>query len=165
MESLLPDKVNISKVGGPGKEFWVESTQTNYEAETSGDAAEPGAWRIEISPVVMSKSDVFLHVMSVMHKDTPDSPDVEKIESSGIVGAKALDAAVLFSEDGQLLETAEFVITGGGETKILVCDLKLGVWSINRNGSEISNLKSEAEGKCLYFKGLPGKYSLTLTSR
>ena len=163
VESLLPAEVSISKVGGPGKDFWVESTQTNYEAKPKGDAAEPGAWRIEVSPVARNKSDVFLHVLSVMDKDTPHAPDVQKIEAGDLVGAKVLDSAVFFSRDGQMLRTARFDIAAEGEMKILVCDLKPGVWSIKRDNVEIGDTRVGKDGRCIYLTGLPGQYSMELT--
>ncbi len=162
VETLLPEKTNISKIGGPGKEFWVESTQTNYEAKPKGDAAEPGAWRIEVSPVVQSKWNVFLHVLSVMDKDTLDGPDVQKVEVGSLAGAKVLDLAVFFSKDGQLLESTRFNIGGEGKTNILVCDLKPGVWSVKRDDAEVGEMRVDEEGKCLYLKGLPGDYSMRL---
>jgi hypothetical protein len=48
LNCLLPQNAAVEKVGGPGKEFWIESVKTNYA--TSKNRAEPGAWRIEISP-------------------------------------------------------------------------------------------------------------------
>jgi hypothetical protein len=164
-ESLLPDKVNIGKVGGPGKEFWIESTQTNYAAKSRSDAAEPGAWRIEVSPTVKSESDVFLHVLSVMDKTTPKGPEVQRIEKGDLVGAKALDVAILFSKSGQTLEIAEFDIAGEGMTKILVCDLKPGVWSIKRDDAEVGEARATEQGRCIYFKGLAGSYELKLIGR
>jgi len=165
VESLLPEEVTINKVGGSGKEFWVESTQTNYAIEPKGDAAEPGAWRIEVSPVAKNKSDIFLNVLSVMDKNTPDAPNVQKIEEGDLVGANVLDMAILFSKSGQLLETAQFDITGEGETKILVCDLKPGVWFMKRDDAEISRPQVGDAGKCIYLIGLPGRYSMELAQR
>jgi hypothetical protein len=160
VESLLPDDVNIARIGGPGREFWIESAQTNYTAEPRNEDSEPGAWRIEISPAVKNKSDIFLHVLFVMDDNTSSAPEVHKIDSDHLAGAKALDIVVLFSKSGQLLKNAEFKIDGKDTTKILVCDLSPGRWSVKHDNSEIGKHQVLKEGKCLYFKGSPGAYSM-----
>ncbi|MEK7396076.1 MAG: heparinase II/III family protein, partial [Candidatus Poribacteria bacterium] len=69
LESILPEKAEIKKIGGKGKEFWIEIAQRNYEASKK-DITEGGAWRIEVSPTQKSERDTFLHVISIMDKAT-----------------------------------------------------------------------------------------------
>ncbi len=58
-QTLLPERVSIEKVGGPGREFWVNGE--NYPPQKSDP--EAGAWRVEISPREEKTDDVFLHVL------------------------------------------------------------------------------------------------------
>lgn len=66
---MLPLDAHITSLGGPGFEFFVDGT--NYDedgrvqeiARTRRKDAEPGAWRIEVSPLRESTKDLFLVVM------------------------------------------------------------------------------------------------------
>jgi len=163
VESLLPEKASVKKIGGPGKEFWVESVGKNFYMSTDRKAAEPGAWRVEVSPAIPAKSDNFLHVLTVMDAGTSKSPTASMISSEELVGATILDRAVLFGRSGELLGSASFDINGDGKLKVLVCDLKPGDWAIRRNGELMSEkISATVDGKCLYFEGEPGSYELRL---
>jgi hypothetical protein len=58
--TLLPRGAKTAKVGGPGKEYWVNGR--NYPPDKKKDR-EAGAWRLEISPPKAAAYDVFLHVL------------------------------------------------------------------------------------------------------
>lgn len=164
VESLLPEEASVTKVGGPGKEFWVESVGENYPMHSDRPEAEPGAWRVEISPVVPAKPDNFLHVLTVMDKETPEGSAVQTVSSDHLIGATVLNRAVLFGRSGKILDSASFKSSGDGLIKFLVCDLRPGYWSVWRNGQIISErLPASADGKCLYFESMPGSYQLRLT--
>ncbi|MFH1267619.1 MAG: hypothetical protein ABIK89_18025, partial [Planctomycetota bacterium] len=62
IESLLPARATVTKIGGPGKEFWVESLGKNFPVQKP-PPSEPGAWRIEVSPAEPAAADRFLHVL------------------------------------------------------------------------------------------------------
>jgi heparin/heparan-sulfate lyase len=172
VESLLPEEVSIARVGGLGKEFWVESMWKNYPMHSDRREAEPGSWLVEVSPVVPAEPDDFLHVLTVMDKETPQGPAVSMISSGQLVGAAFLDRAVLFGRSGELLDAAGFEYTASSveyvssSVKFLICDLRPGYWSVRRNGQIISErLPASADGKCLYFEGTPGSYELRLVDR
>lgn len=163
VESLLPGKSSVKKIGGPGKEFWVESVGKNFYMSTDRKAAEPGAWRVEVSPASPAKSDSFLHVLTVMDAGTPEGPVVSTISSEELIGATVLDRAVLFSKQGGLLDRANFHVSGNGKLRILVCDLKSGDWEVRRNKQLVrENISADGDGKCIYFEGESGDYELKL---
>lgn len=165
VESLLPEKSEIAKIGGPGKEFWVESVGKNFPMGSDREGAEPGAWRIEVSPTKAAKSDEFLHVMTVMDAETPDAPAVDVVSSENLFGAAILNFVVLFGRHEEALNRASFDINADGVYKILVCDLKPGNWAIWRNGELfIENIEATEDGKCLYFGGKSGNYELELAN-
>jgi heparin/heparan-sulfate lyase len=161
VESLLPGRVVVTKVGGPGRQFWIESTRTNYHADKT-PPAESGAWRVEVSPGEAAADDLFLHVLTVADARTASGPPVERLDASALVGAKFLDRAVLFSRTGDLLKSASFAVSAPGALSILVCDLEPGAWSAVRDGTPVGALSPvTAEGKCLAFRGASGRYELS----
>lgn len=160
-ESLLPDGGVISKIGGPGREWWIEATRTNYTAPRKPPPAEPGAWRIEVSPAVPALDDLFLHVMTVTDAGTAAGPVVQRLDGAGVVGARFLDRAVLFGRTGEALRTAGFTISGRDTVNVLVCDLHPGAWSITRDGVLVpGSIPVMSEGKCLATALVPGRYEL-----
>lgn len=79
---VLPHKLIISKIGGPGKEFLVDTVQFKCGLESCIDPQElhyaeiSGAWRIEESPSVSATKDYFLNVIMVTNKDSKEVPSV-----------------------------------------------------------------------------------------
>ena len=165
VENLLPEEASISKIGGPGKEFWVESVGKNFPMGTDRYGAEPGAWRVEVSPAIPAEADNFLHVLTVMDAGTSKSPTASMVSSKELVGATILDRSVLFGRSGELLDSARFDISGRGKLKVLVCDLKPGNWTFRRNGELMSEeISATVDGECVYFEGEPGGYEMRLVS-
>jgi len=99
---LLPgaDNLEFSKVGGPGKEFWVFGK--NYPtAPTQKDIAqrsyEPGAWRLEVSPRRPSEGDLFLVVMQASDRQGGTRLPVALVDEGDQVGCKVGERKILFS--------------------------------------------------------------------
>jgi hypothetical protein len=158
LESLLPSGATITKVGGPGKEFWVHSLGRNFPVHKP-PPAEPGAWRIEISPAQPALEDRFLHVLTVADAGTRPKAPVRLLTSAGITGAAVLDWAVFFSESGEPLRSAEVNLRNPG--RVLFCDLVPGGWEVVGPGySSPLRLTASTEGKCVFFKSQPGVYRL-----
>lgn len=62
--TLLPDRPRIERIGGPGKEAWVDGENYPFEPGKSlGTHHTPGAWRLEVSPSQPAVRDTFLHVL------------------------------------------------------------------------------------------------------
>jgi heparin/heparan-sulfate lyase len=161
VESLLPEKVEIIKVGGNGKEFWIESAGTNYTPTKIRRDAEPGSWRVEVSPASKAKADLFLHVLTVMDISAPDGPNVKKMETETMVGARVLNYVVFFARGNRLLREVRFTIEGEENVKTLICDLEPGMWDLSRNGEGIGQIRVTDEGKCAYLDAMPGDYLLS----
>jgi heparin/heparan-sulfate lyase len=170
VRSLLPESPTVRKIGGPGKEFWVESTQTNYEPrkrpeQRHVDLAEAGAWRIEISPLRATKTDYFLHTLTVMDATVKAGPKVEAICSEQYVGIAALDRVVLFSRSPAPQTKAAFELTQPGNTHVLICDLAPGLWRVTCDGESVAvdQPVTQSVGS-LYITGGRGRYELIRTS-
>jgi heparin/heparan-sulfate lyase len=158
-ETLLPSDATLTKVGGAGREFWVESMQTNY-ATTKGGAAEPCAWRVEVSPGTPNTDDRFLHVMAVMDKAASPASAGVVVQSDSLTGARKLDHVVLFSRSGNILKSGSFSLTGTDSCSILICDLEPGAWSVTKDAQDLTTCNATTEGKCIYFQGAGGDYQL-----
>jgi hypothetical protein len=92
---LLPKYAVINPVGGPGLEFFVDDR--NYDengtlGETirkmSRNGAEPGAWRVEVSPPRDAKDDVFLVVLLPSSERAVPVHRVTLLERGNTVGCE-----------------------------------------------------------------------------
>ena len=163
VRSLLPATREVRVIGGPGKAFWVESTKTNYAVTPSSPEAEPGAWRVEISPAEPSQTDHFLHVLTPMDAGVAEGPPIAALatETEDVVGVAVLDRAVVFGLKPEPATQRSFTLGPGPTRRVLVCDLAPGQWRITRDGQPIGEqVTVTAPGKSLYVEGGVGHYQL-----
>lgn len=90
---LLPKQANIQFMGGPGFEFYVEGKNYALDKRTvkrliSDKGAEPGSWRIEVSPSYENTEDVFLVVLLPTLGDRIPMHKVRLLEESGRIGCE-----------------------------------------------------------------------------
>ncbi|PYI57309.1 heparin/heparin-sulfate lyase HepB [Paenibacillus flagellatus] len=166
--TLLPsgNAADIRKEGGPGREFIVNGTNYPNAPKSAGVAAEPGSWRIEISPSQPAATDTFLNVMQVSDSEGGPAPlAVEQINGDKVVGAQISDRVVLFAKDGQPVNDELIFEIPGSDSGlyVLVTDLAAGYWTVQRQGSQPSAVQYEvlADKGILYFQGDAGTYTLT----
>ncbi len=168
VERLLPEEAVVTKIGGPGKEYWVESSggnllPTDYVTNKPfipPASLEGGAWRVEISPKTPAKSDHFLHVMTVMDKQTSAPAPSQRIETDLVVGLRSAGFGVVFSKNGKELDTVELNLPGDQPAKLLVTDLQPGKWSVVAQGKSPSEVEVTEEGRCAFVEATPGKLTL-----
>ena len=157
---LLPE-ADVTKVGGPGKEFWVFGENYPNVATTRPDPCnERGAWRVEVTPKKESKEDCFLNVMQVMDNSVKPLP-VQRIDAEKVVGAAIDDRMVFFSRNSrQLTGTFTFEIpkTSSKKVKVLLTDLAEGKWTVSKGKKTITSAKVNDQSGTLYFEAAPGKY-------
>jgi len=164
--TLLPDQDNsqLTKVGGPGKEFWVfgQNFPSEVPPRHDPDDYELGAWRVELSPAKESETDCFLNVMEITDRGQDALPEVQKIESGNLVGARVADRVVLFNRTGQRADKpVSFSVEGAEQFKILVTDLAPGTWQVRHEGRVLAPaLTVTDDAGILFFEGPPGKYRL-----
>lgn len=154
------DKPEITKVGGPGREFWVFGT--NYENEISSQGEntyERAAWRIEVSPSKVAADDCFLNVMQTMRRDQ-NPLKVSRIDGDKVTGAQIADRLVLFSRSQETIgSSVSFAVTGPGIRKILLGDLQPGNWQVMKdNRVVIPAATVQKSDGLLYFEGTGGEY-------
>jgi heparin/heparan-sulfate lyase len=134
---LLPEHVEITPVGGEGKEFWVFGE--NFPSKPRTADAEVGAWRVEVS----STDEVFLNVMQVMDAAVEPLP-VKKLEA----GVEIAGTTVLFDHAGTVRSRGRFLIAGIPE----------GDWRVR--GPVTAIVHVSAEEHALWFVGPPGDYTV-----
>jgi hypothetical protein len=161
-QSLLPKDALIQKVGGSGKEFWVESVSKNYYTEKQ-NGAEPGAWRIEISPAQAAEPDVFFNVLSVMDTATGAGPQVSLIKNDSIAAVRVLDRIVAFSKENRLLTELSITVEGAQNAKLLVCDAAHGAWTIKHQNAVYETAVVSQGAHTLYVNCIPGTYQFQQT--
>jgi hypothetical protein len=111
---LLPRGANINAIGGPGLEFFVDGK--NYDEEGKLQAlirrpgpgrAEPGAWRIEVTPTHDADTDQFLVVMLPSALGKQPMHRVKLIDSEGNIGCEVVGlnrtTRWWWSREGQML--------------------------------------------------------------
>ena len=163
--TLLPavDDLQLTTIGGPGKEFWVfgENYQ-NVPIKRPDIANERGAWRVEVSPKIAKETDYFLNVIQVTDTKNKNQLEVIKIESKKVIGIQIADRVVIYSNNFSVLaEEFSFEIKGKSTYKVLLTDLKEGVWKVFKNGKQVESVKVNAESGTLYFVGEKGNYSIS----
>lgn len=164
VETLLPKEVNIEKIGGDGKECWVDGK--NYPSTAThkpeNDSEAKGWGRIEISPAKASKLDYYLNVMTVSDADTT-AEDLTStlIEGNDYAGAVISDRVAVFAKNKERIKRSlSFDIPAEGNYKVFVAGLKDGTWK-TQNGTTF--IVTE-EGGVGYFESEGGKVEITYTS-
>ena len=162
--SVLLPEADVTKVGGPGKEFWVFGENYPNAATTRPDPCnERGEWRVEVTPKTAVAEDCFLNVIQVMDNTVTPLP-VQKIDGEIVVGAAVGGRTVIFSRDGKALSeefSFELPKAAGKKVKLLVTDLSAGKWTILNGKKVIEQVDVDPESESLYFTAAPGMYTLT----
>lgn len=125
--TMYPSDAVLTKVGGPGKEFYASGRNWAIKPEVATKVAEQygtnlyfGKWRMEVAPAKPNKEDVFLHLMETGDRSLTNMCPATLIEGQGVIGVsfkkngKAFE--VVFSTNGE--PSGHIKITSGG--KVLV---------------------------------------------
>jgi heparin/heparan-sulfate lyase len=145
LDVLLPGEAHVEAVGGPGKEFWVFGK--NYPndvrpATKDRGTAEPGAWRIEVSPRNDAREDLFLTVMQVTNRENgehwPAKPLTTDDRTGCIIEGPEVCWAALFRRDGtRSAAPVQLSLASGSRSfRCLIAGLAPGSWSATRTGRD-----------------------------
>ena len=158
--TLLPVSGNTSlvKVGGAGNEFSVGGVNYPQSMVNSNNSWDGAIWRVELSPVTASQADVFLNVMQVTDANNNTLLPVEAVETTQMTGTKIGDRIVLFSKNGNLVNTQiNLTVSGAGTFKVLITDLEKGNWIIN--GPQLLCVCNNDQN-LVYFEASEGNYEI-----
>lgn len=171
LDALLPraDNLQLRSVGGPGKEFWVFGQNYANDVEPqrlANSSMEPGAWRIEVSPKKQAGEDLFLNAMQVTDREKPGRLAVQRVETPDRVGCtiagKQANWLVLFRRDAAPSDQAVAIETPeGAACRMLVTDLKPGLWRAQRRGDRAAQeVRVTEELKAAWIEGPGGHWSV-----
>lgn len=129
-KTLYPENAQLTKIGGPGKQFWSDGRDWPLPELTPEDWNYPlnlppdthdlyGQWRIEVAPAEEKTDDLFLHLIQVGDKDSLESMVTSTLEKTGdMVGLrfayKGKDYEVRFATKGE--DGGEISIKENGRT-------------------------------------------------
>lgn len=170
LNALLPaaEDLDMGKVGGPGKEYWVFGKNYANDPEPERrekSSIETAAWRIEISPKKPAEENLFLIVMQVTDRLSGTTLPVVRLDAGDRVGCR-IDGpgggwVVLFRKDGRRSEQpVSFALDGKGPYRVLVTDLAPGTWRARRAGGEAKAAEVTEEQGAAWFEGQPGAWTL-----
>lgn len=170
LDVILPrsDNAVLSKVGGPGKEFWVFGKNYANDPEPKQlerGSMELGAWRLELSPKAAASEDLLLNVMQMTDRDNSAHRPVKRIETESRVGCliEGPDAtwAVLFRRDNQRSgENVALTVPGSKTCRVLLTDLVAGQWTARREGGGEQRVEVSPESGAAWLEGPPGAWTL-----
>ncbi len=63
--TLLPDDAKLTKIGGPGKQFWSDGRNWPLPRGSNDTIDLLGQWRVEVAPGKPNADDMFLHLIQV----------------------------------------------------------------------------------------------------
>jgi len=158
--TLLPEPAVFEKIGGPGKEFLVDSV--NYATSKGGDA-EGGAWRMEVSAADQGRETGFLHALEVFSAEPVTYiTDASLIEEKSLLGAVTPAAAVLFCEDAGAQGVYKFTLPAG-KRRIVVTGLPAERrYRVSSEGVEKEGVTSRG-GSLLFETDLKTPWEFTVT--
>jgi len=159
------DNVELTTIGGPGKEFWHSGW--NWYAVHKHESKDYGEWRLEVSPKKASAEDCFLNVIHVTEASDEIKPlQAELIEAGEFLGAKIKDRVAFFSKnEGRYNGEINFELTGDENYEILFTDVREGQWIIYKDGKELTRAIATTNGGDFSFKGTAGKYRVVKNKR
>ncbi len=160
-KTLHPENVVIEKIGGEGRDFWIESSQTNYSPEgATTEDPEKGEWRVEVSPSEPAKEDVFFHAMAVTQAGNNEAFSFDKLNVPNFTGVALQEYAVFFpAKEGlqnQFVYKAESKLKG-----LFIAGLKPGTWEIRQKGTPVLFKTVSGDEKCIFIENIKmGKISI-----
>lgn len=136
IQTLLPRKHVIRRIGGDGYEAWVNGKNRTGDDKKILDKVDAGRWRIEVSPVEPRKSDIFLHLLHIGDTRTARMPPAEVVESEDgkMSGLSTGGWVVLFGKTGPVSGGVAYRAPGGRAENLLV-DMQKGA-AYNVTGAE-----------------------------
>jgi len=107
-QTLLPDNARLTAVGGPDHAFWAAGKNWTIQADKlrPEQLAMMGQWRVEVTPAVPQKDDVFLHLIQVGSQNLQRMDDAVLIRDAAQWGLQLTTAGqtweIKFNRRGEL---------------------------------------------------------------
>jgi hypothetical protein len=108
------------------KDMWTTFWSGDFKALSPSNrrAVVPGSWRLEVSPAVPAKDDVFLGVLEIGDRDDPaPARRVAAVEGHGLTGAAIAGASVVLFAESRVAD-AEATLPALATSGLLVSGLE-----------------------------------------
>lgn len=122
VKTLLPTDAAITKIGGPGRQFWVDGHNYAMPESYKYPDTSPllGQWRVEVNSTNKSKETYFLHFLQAGDEMQASAVEPELVCLDGLTGVRfetgSEECVVLFGTEGKA--SGRITITDGGRTVI-----------------------------------------------
>ncbi len=148
IKTLLPDSSVTTLIGGTGYEYWVDGV--NYPPETEPDTSffSPGKWRIEVRPVTLTDTIIYLHTIDI--GDTTDVAVAGGLAMQSIysVGVDWDDTLYFFANDADTGKVYHVFnnVQGNRFVSIFAADLTSGSYNVLIDGIEVETVPADTNG-------------------
>ncbi len=130
---LLPKAPLVRKVGGVGREYWVNGS--NYDPFPDRANAGGGVWRLEIMPPKKQEEDLFFVVLAPGARGNA-AFTAKTIAAKGARGAHLGIWTLMFADRERYIDEVLYHVDASGPRHHLICDLEPGgLCSVYVNGS------------------------------
>ena len=154
---LSDSELELEKIGGPGKTFWVNGKQCHTNNMAEGDV-----WgRVEVSPKLGNLTDDILSLMYVSDAGNEKALETKMLSTPEILGATVMNYALIFVRDIASCPDTITVETDGADT-FFVSGLSAGEWTATAGGVSTTVTVGEDE---LFAKLTLGKGTVTLSKK
>lgn len=112
--ALLPAKAHLTKIGGPGRQFWSDGRNWALPQGYAFPDTTPlfGQWRVEVTPAAPAREDVFLHVLNAA-----GTPLDARVAGTGVIFRAGADEwEITFASQGAA--AGHVKMSHGGRTVI-----------------------------------------------
>jgi len=124
---LHPQNTRVYKIGGPGHQFddWFGEPVEVNENATPEERFYKGEYRLQVTSPTAAREESYLFAIEATDSADDSPVDMEKLESTGLIGARVGKYIALFSKDDIDIATSEIAIPAGmnGTFNILFTDL------------------------------------------
>jgi heparin/heparan-sulfate lyase len=160
VQNLFPRHAKIRSIRG----FTVNGV--SFPASKNGSNGEEGWGRIEIYAAGQERTD-FLNVMTVMDAETPTAPEVKRLRTDHLMGARVLNYFAIFGVDGMPVpDGTPLAIKGDlGAYHVFVGSLAPGQWVLaGKSGKSFRASVTDETRSAMFSAVPPGVYALHLAA-
>jgi Heparinase II/III-like protein len=118
--TLLPEDIELTKIGGPGRQFWNGGKNWPLPADyrTPDTTQLLGQWRVEVSPAKAAEEDFFLHLIQAAERSGGAMVESGLLRKNGQAGVRfsagEKECEVLFGTQGDS-PSGHIKISKGGD--------------------------------------------------
>lgn len=160
-ETLLPESARVEFIGGAGKEFWVNGENYPAGIRDIDRVLEPGLGRIQVTPSVARKTDLFLHVLSPASvTDKTPRPEARRVETDADAALRVANHVLVFLKRDEA-SASRYSLSHEAALEHIVSGVTASkTYSISHNGKRLANQVSSSAGVLTFSTRTGGTFAL-----